>query len=465
MNDNTNVRGLQGIFSGCRSSYEVRCCAAKLHLAKATARADMSKTPKQPQDTFSSDTSAVSICVQCVDTLADDHSRVYVLLGTLNRALSSRVSALWNIREDGLVKKVAAATVLHCDVLQILQVYRLLLAGLAVNTTGTSSQMSTGGDSQHKSLLYSLLSHAVHKQLPAYITRINNFIRYIVTESTSEALTQYFKHHPHAFLVLQRNTGGLLTVLRSMTVCGSLAQDAATTQTEQAIYNMMKKYSIEPVHSTLSRAALLQYAPNCVQHVVVRFTALAFNSALQSLLDYILQHREPFDESGVYQLFRIILKLQEYISEVKKELQYEPAQRLIADTTVWTKAERILQTLNTAIFAEPGVDNTLNANQSGAQSPTNSRYRTVLTDEERTAWAKLANPYHTSSSASRTSSSSNKVGSVGGIHTSKSSGSVAAVGGGVSVPNPVRWFGAMKQRRKRHKGTVFIVLELDMQNL
>lgn len=444
--DNKGSRGLKWTFSGCKRSYESSCRAIKLHITKTRLKQSLVK----PSNTSVGAISSSDLCIKCMDVLVDDNRRLYLLLGTMCRALSYRVSSMWNIRNgnvDGLAKKVSTAVILYTDTSEVLKCFKRLLSGsTAVNSQNDNNCNSTT-EIQQKALVHQQLSHAVRKLLPYCLLRVEYFIKATIRECTTESLAQYFKHHPNAFLVFQRQSGNLLAAMQYFAVCGALSHQNSTTQTEQAIFNMLRKYSIEPVYNAIND--LHNNGTGNADVLLVRFTALAFNSTLQSILDYVLQHNEPFDESGVYQLFRIILKLQEYISEVKKDLKLDNSQRLITDVSVWSKAERVLQTLNTAIFAEPHINNASSAVQSGSgpESPSRSRSRHALTEAERAAWAKLANPYHRSNNSSGGSEASRKT------------------NGSMSAMNPSRWLGAIQQRRKRHKGTVFIVLELDMQNL
>lgn len=171
--------------------------------------------------------------------------------------------------------------------------------------------------------------------------------------------------------------------------------------------------------------------------LVQHYTALGINSTLRFFLEYLVVHNERFDEPGVYQLFRTVLKLQEYVSEIKKELKLSSAEKLIVDTSIWKKAECIVQVLNSAVFsvkqnknkriAETGTSNS-NNHATSAQidsetviaSGNNEQY---LTGQEKATWRRLVG------------------------------GSRSRLGANV-----------LSFRRQRHNGTVFVTLELDFKN-
>lgn len=452
---------MKWLFPGFVKSNDSRNQSAKLHLMKA--RLKLSSVLKTPMQSVSG-TSSAERCLLYTETDVVTNGML-LLIGTLCRSLSYRVSALWNIRDsstDGLSKKIGAAVALHLEVKQILRAYQQCL------TRYSSCLTDDINVKQRTFVVAQALVHAITKLFPHLSNRIEWYIRATIKECTSETLTQYFKHHPKTFMVLQQRSNYILAALQYVSLCGAYGPPQSTTQTEQAIFGMLKKYSIEPVYSTVQYIELQDFLSAGEMHQVsTHFTALAFNSTLQAFLEYFLSNDESFDESGVYQLFRIILKLQEYIAEIKKELKLDGAQRLITDITIWTKAERILQTLNAAIFAEPGK---VNPSAGGSvDSPNRSRCRNVLTEAETAAWTALANPYHCKTARS-SSTGGNSISNSNSNSKSISTGGHSGGGDGnknsmMSAVSPLRWLGARRQRRKRHKGTVFVVLELDMQNL
>eukprot|EP01036_Dinobryon_divergens_P031986 gene31986-41485_t len=87
---------------------------------------------------------------------------------------------------------------------------------------------------------------------------------------------------------------------------------------------------------------------------VSSFVTAVFNSLLHSLLDSILEVRCPFDESGLYRLFRVILHLQEFVLSTKKLLQSEGfsflANTLLSNLSGWRRAEFAVAVLNNEVF-------------------------------------------------------------------------------------------------------------------
>ena len=154
--------------------------------------------------------------------------------------------------------------------------------------------------------------------------------------------------------------------------------------------------------------------------------SLGINATLRYCLDYLVQNGEQIDEPGVYQLFRIILKMQEYIAELKKNLAISATDKFIADTRVWSKAEYIIQILNLAVFAGTQKSSSNDAHLSDIYHATPSAcIEQHLSIAEQQAWRGLV----------------------------RSQG---------RATNTIR---AFSLRRHRLKGTVFVALELDFTHL
>jgi len=242
-------------------------------------------------------------------------------------------------------------------------------------------------------------------------------------------MRQYCMQHPRDFLVLQRTHSVVLHSL--LKLCGMQSTHTKrSVHSEQVIYTLLRQHSMEPLHKSISLVI-----PNIklIQHYV----ALGINSALRFFLDFLLVHKERFDEPGVYQLFRTLLKLQEYVSEVKKKLNLSVTDRFIVDTNIWKKAECIVQVLNIAVFSvKQNKNKPVNHTSDNSYSPSGQNNNNVsateahivqyLSEEEKACWRGLVG------------------------NNTKRLGSR---------------FGALSLRRQRHSGTVFVTLELDFKNL
>ena len=186
------------------------------------------------------------------------------------------------------------------------------------------------------------------------------------------------------------------------------------------------------------------------------FTALAVNETLRCFLRYLLDNAEQFDESGVYKLFRIVLKLQEHVGELKKQLNVDASVTLIKDARVWCTAEAVLQVLNTAIFMErsaltpkvatssPAANGAVGGDgsqrrqeqqQSGSDALRRFGDVNLLNDVEKTKWANMASCRTTRDKS-----------------------------GALNFNNLLDTF-LGPPRYKRHKGTVFASLQIDTRNL
>lgn len=297
------------------------------------------------------------------------------------------------------------------------------------------SHSTAAGFSRTSSSLYQLaqllylLKSSIDRIIPSLFARLDNFVVQTVRETTTESMRQYCTQHPRDFLVLQRTHSVVLhTLLKAFGMQSTHTK--RSVHSEEVIYTLLRQHSMESLYKSIAQA--LSNTP-LVQH----YTALGINSTLRFFLEYLVVHNERFDEPGVYQLFRTVLKLQEYVSEIKKELSLSSAEKLIGDTSIWKKAECVVQVLNSAVFsvkqnknkrtAQTGTSNS-NSNTTSAQidsraviaSGNNEQY---LTEQEKDVWRRL-------------------------------------VGGSKNR------FGAnvLSFRRQRHNGTVFVTLELDFKN-
>lgn len=356
---------------------------------------------------------------------------------SVNAGLSCRVSALWNIRENNANAKISITDLkylmlgmLRCEIDLVLGLYKGYL--VTVNKTAKSVACTqTGGllissinnkcfPHQLAQLLH-LLKGSIGRIIPSFLLRLNNFVVQTVRDTTMESMRQYCTQHPRDFLVLQRTHSVVLHSL--LKVCGmQSARTKRSVHSEQVIFSLLRQHSMEPLYKSIT---LVITNVQIIQH----YTSLAVSSALRFFLEYLLVHNERFDEPGVYQLFRTILKLQEYVGEVKKETSLCGTERFIEDVSMWKKAECIVQTLNSAVFAlkpnrHPRVTNTNDSSNNISSIASNDTQ--YLSEEEKLSWRKLV-----------------------GASNSKL--------GGVTL-------GALF-RRQRHNGTVFITLELDFKNL
>jgi len=234
---------------------------------------------------------------------------------------------------------------------------------------------------------YGLVHHCLNHQVPLFQHRLNAFTHYVVKFNCQEILREYFVTRADEFLVLshQRNCclllpGGCGRRTRGTRRNTSIGPDGTQkviadndSTAEAEIYLILRKGCVESLHKGLARVLSVathvsddlnknnnnnadnsssSNTSDCNLHRALQhYTSLVVNTTLETFLQYLVDETLLFDESGVYKLFRIVLKLQEYVSDLKKGCDVQPGEKLIKDTRPWEKAEAILQILNAAIFS------------------------------------------------------------------------------------------------------------------
>ena len=378
---------------------------------------------------------------ECLLVSKDKQSNVSSVDHYVRRVISvlnDRVSALWSIRESNSQTKVPilnakymAVGMLFRELLSVLDLFQRLLVSvtcvaesfLAVPDNNSCTRPHC---SQHQLIaLLHLLKHLIEQVVPSLQTRLDNFVVQLVRDTTTENMRQYCRAHPRDFLVLQRTHSKVLHTLYGIIGVQSTHAERKK-QSEVVLFSLLRDHSIHPVYTSI--------ALTCDVPTTQHYTSLALNATLTHFLRYLLMHEERFDEPGVYQLFRTILKLQEYIGDVKKELNMAASQKLVQDSSVWRRAECIVQVLNSEVFSvvsagsakhtKSGIRGT-NTTQNSSEQNHNTTISasisnsSILSNNEQIAWRKLV--------------------------------------------------GVQKRRqsltRQRHKGTVFVTLELDLNNL
>ena len=378
-------------------------------------------------------------CCALKELTANNVTEITHIIKSINVGLSHRISSLWCIRDSNMnvgmtltESKYLMMVLLRSELDHVLSQYKRSWSVFAAQAQSHLAQGKHNTPGTLCSLyqlmqLLQLLKSSISRIVPSLLDRLDNFVVQTVRETTTDCMRQYCMQHPRDFLVLQRTHSVVLHTL--LKICGlQSTHTKRSVHSEQVIYSFLRQHSMEPLHKSVSLVA-----PNTL--LLQHYVSLGINSTLRFFLDYLLEHKERFDEPGVYQLFRTLLKLQEYISEVKKELNISATENFTVDNTIWKKAECIVQVLNSAVFAGKQSKHKQIAhinNGDSSHPPSAAYYNNVaatgastveyLSDEEKVAWRSLV-----------------------GNH-SKRLGSKL---GGLSL------------RRQRHSGTVFVTLELD----
>ena len=384
-------------------------------------------------------------CCAQKELSANNVTEIIHIIKSINVGLSHRISSLWSIRESNMnvgmtlsESKYLMMGLLRSELDHVLSQYKRTLSAFAEQAQSHLSQQkrNTATDSSVTlSSLYllvqllQLLKSSINSIIPSLLDRLDNFVVQTVRETTTECMRQYCMQHPRDFLVLQRTHSVVLHSLLKIFGMQS-THTKRSVHSEQAIYLLLRQHSMEPLYKSISLVS-----PNTL--LIQRYVSLGINATLRFYLEYLLVHKERFDEPGVYQLFRTLLKLQEYISEVKKDLNISATDKFTVDNTIWKKAECIVQVLNSAVFAGKLYKNQQIAHiNTGGNHPTSLYDSNVsatgastveyLSNEEKAAWRSLVG------------NSSKRIGSR---------------------------LGGLSLRRQRHSGTVFVTLELDFKNL
>ena len=182
--------------------------------------------------------------------------------------------------------------------------------------------------------IYSLITFILDTFIPKLISRIEITIRKITDKQTNERLLKYFQN---------KNVNEFVSFWLSKS-------DAYKNQSENIIVKLMINDSSS--QKTLKLIKLLSFDLNYLSRILTIWT----NIILDSLFTCILECQCPFDEFGVYKLFRIILKYQDFVISLKKMMGVPTHYVLVTDNSIWIKAEEILQLLNNAVFEKSKVN-------------------------------------------------------------------------------------------------------------
>lgn len=187
------------------------------------------------------------------------------------------------------------------------------------------------------------LRHSVGVALPSLVQRCDRIAALTINRAVSAALDKYFQSAPDEFLPLSRSFS-----LWPLNVCCTANNTASAGESERdrdaALHRLVRAHSVDLLLSCFAHFAI------SLNRRHASLTSLCLNAALDSLLDAVLQRGLRVDEAGLYALFRQVLRLQEAVQELKRSLNIGVGERLISDVNPWRRAECALNVINTEIF-------------------------------------------------------------------------------------------------------------------
>lgn len=295
---------------------------------------------------------------------------------------NDRMAWVWTIRDDSF--RLAA----------IASLFRELVDCVVRTETASNTLQGTG----HLNLLLAPL-----KWLQFYITEVfqvnlTYILRYYIRRSVHTHLGSVFQGSKDEFCRLK-------TDWKFVFVFACQKISPAHDRSESELCNILRESGIDPIVEAIQKVASSGQL-ECFRGLI----SSAVNATLDTLLNTILQQQLQFDESGLYKFYRLLLKLQECVDELKRRLDLARDEHLILDLTSWKRAQYAINQINDAIFQR----NTLHQ--------TSDKGRLMRTSD----WQQLVNQ------------------SNDGLLT--------------------KWLQQVRQWQKRHKGTVFVSLTLDLNN-
>ena len=272
-----------------------------------------------------------------------------LLFRTTVRKLNERLNHLWNTKEKTDLCGLSTRNMQACALWNTMKEIHAM----------TRNILDNWRRKEHTSMFAAAyLCKLNEKVIPMLLQRLQNFLRHHVYESTSQYLKQYFALNLDPFLVLRRRRTGLINrALGLISLCSLHSLDgpnSKSAQSELEIATFLLSQIVEPVYKSFLHTNMLDIETTNQttdsQQVVVKVTAIAFNTVVNALLNHIIAEDVHFDEFGVYKLYRILLRIQEGVGKAKKELGVQNPSNLIEDHSAWDRAEAVLQELNKAVF-------------------------------------------------------------------------------------------------------------------
>ena len=261
-----------------------------------------------------------SSLVECFDDIDGNNVIIEISIKNLTRILEDRSNLIWSSRlSDKAILSLSA--IYYKEILELHELLKFL------------SQKSGKKTIYHLRGIFSIVQHLQQTQLPLLITRLLKTIDRSVLGMFSERLKTY----------LRSNTGEFL-------IYAERGQSPCKVPGQQFL-------SLLPCNDLIEVFKKCVFPMRLRKETLSSFVTSVFNSLLHSLLDSVLEVRCPFDESGLYRLFRVMLHLQEFALRTKKLLQSEDGtclttvqDRLLSDLSGWRRAEFAVAVLNGEVF-------------------------------------------------------------------------------------------------------------------
>lgn len=370
---------------------------------------------------------------------------------TMLRIMNDRISGLWHGQNKPY--NVTQVCAMHREIDVLVDT----LAKIVDETQLTLQRKERNYSSDKISIIHIVnsCSFALDCTLPSMRARLLVVLSHAVRLSIDEIVSQYHASNPAEFL--QQRKGWSLKKTAANTVSnhcdiaaaaggGALTIDSSYGMAQALITRVVKPFSDIVLGVFSSSTTTTVSFDRSSSFTAIELLSVSINEAVDSFLCCILTANFAFDEEGVYRLYRAVLKFQEHVQDVKKEMGIkDPKQHIIQDYRVWQKAEVILQELNNAVFSETVVD--------PKQRKFLVKESPFLSVEQQMQWAQLV---------------SFGSGTNGGEYQSSSSSS--SLSGGctrrkrILIPLSGKLCGCSRAR-KSHVGTVFVALTINLDNL
>ena len=261
-----------------------------------------------------------SLLLECFNDLDGNCGIIEISVRNLMRILEDRSNLMWSslLNEKAIL---SLSAVYYKEVLELNE----LLNGFS-QTIGKKTMKTFHG-------IFCMIQYLQQTQLPLFISRLIRTIDRSVIGIFSERVKTFLRSNTSEFLIYAE---------RSKSSREAPGQQFLSLLPCNDLTDVFRK-SLFPMRLR--------------QENLSSFVTAVFNSLLHSLLDSILEVRCPFDESGLYRLFRVILHLQEFALSTKKLIQSEglsslgtAPDRLLSNLSGWQRAEFAVAVLNNEVF-------------------------------------------------------------------------------------------------------------------
>lgn len=253
----------------------------------------------------------------------DEIILIPIYLRNILRVMDDRVNLLWSAKFNSSKICLALTAIIYKEIVELDNL--MIKFSQAATTTGVSLP--------ERSQTFYVATHIRKFHLPLLCEKLKIVIDRSVFSISAEPIKSYLRANCAEFLVYSKSKS-------SDEVAGDRFLALLSCSTIKDIFGQFVfKLRFERDH-------------------IVSLVTVVFNALLHSLLDALLEERPAFDEAGLYRLFRIILRLQNFAIDIKSMLKsmdpncLREKDRIFSDLNGWKRAERAIAVLNAEIFRD-----------------------------------------------------------------------------------------------------------------